>query len=96
MKVVDRFENALIKDSGFGWRLELEIVNGSGSIESTEGSSTSIIRAYAGTTSATYTFSYTKTTADISPILTGRVIGYNVSKNFSLTLRNSSGEIITT
>lgn len=94
--VKDNFGNNIIKDSGQGWRIELEIINGTGSITSTEGASTSLIGAYLGS-SASYDFSYTRegTAIDISPIFITRLVAPLIQNNFSLTLKDSSGDIMT-
>lgn len=97
VQVLDQFNNAFIKNEGLGWRIELEIINGTGSVSSTEGNSTSLIAAYAGS-SAEYTFTYERlgTTADVSPVFTARLTAPSITKNFVILLRNSSGEIMTT
>lgn len=94
--VLDRYEHALIKDAGYGWRIELEIINGTGSIASSETTSTSVAGAYAGA-SAGYTFSYTRdgTAADISPLFAARLIAPAIENRFTITLRDSSGDIMT-
>ena len=94
--IENQYENSFVKGSGLGWRIELEVANGSGSITSTEGTSTSVIGAYAGS-SAGYTFTYTRegTAVDISPILTARLISPSIERNCAIILRDSSGDIMT-
>ena len=79
--------------------MTLEISYGTGSVASTEGTSTSIIGAYTGTTSNSYTFNYTRlgTTADISPVLTANLIAnYDVKKYITIRLRDSADNVMTT
>lgn len=94
--VLDKYKKSITKDIGYGWRITLEIANGNGYIASTEGTSTASIGAYSGT-SAGYTFTYTRlgTADDSSPLLTARLIAPAIENNFSLLLRDASGEIMT-
>jgi len=98
IKVIDQYGLDINRDQGSGWRMELEIAQGTGSVSSTEGSSTSLIGANTGTTSNSYTFTYTRlgTALDISPILTAKAISnYDIESDIMILLRDSSNNIIT-
>ena len=95
VEVRDQYQNALIKQVGKGWQMELEITAGSGSVASTAGSSTASIKAYTGS-SAAYTFTYTRTTADASPMFAAKLIAPTLENAYGITIRTSDGEIATT
>ena len=96
VQVRDQYNNALVR-SGKGWRLELEIAHGNGYVVSTEGTSTSLIGAYAGS-SAEYVFTYKRldVSTDITPTLRARLINPLIEKDDRILLRDSSGEVMTT
>jgi len=96
VEVLDSFGNPINKP-GYGWYITCEITTGTGSLESTDGASTSLVSGYTGKNQNDVDFIYhrNQSTDDKSPTLKVTLHeNFAVNKNIYIALFSSSGSVM--
>jgi hypothetical protein len=96
IEVLDSYGNPINK-AGYGWYITLELTAGTGSLESTDGTSTSIVFGYTGKNKNSIDFIYHReqATDNVSPILKAQLEeNFIVNRSIYLTLYSSAGTVM--
>lgn len=96
IEVLDSYGNPVNKE-GYGWYITLELTAGTGSLESTAGTSTSMVSGYTGKNSNSINFIYHReqATDNVSPIMKAQLEeNFVINKSIYFTLYSSAGTVM--